>query len=225
MSLRESLSNVKKVNLFITSYLSKIKQICSTLALVDIQILINELFLHALHGLPAEYDTITIALRARKILVTFEELHEKLLDFERNLVRSSFSTIFSITANFVAKSSPHNNYSRSNNALRPRNNSNQLVANNIDAQFAGQNTTGIAHVLLMDIQEISNTQLQTQQPRVKSVPHNNNNNKNWLVDSSTSHHVTQDLQNLFLHSDYDGSEDIMLVGGLLHEGTSTSRET
>ncbi|KAG5607085.1 hypothetical protein H5410_028577 [Solanum commersonii] len=67
----------------------------------------DELFLHALHGLQAEYDTITAALRARETAVTFEELHEKLLDFEQNLIRSSSSTTVPITANFAAKPSYH----------------------------------------------------------------------------------------------------------------------
>ncbi|KAG5601071.1 hypothetical protein H5410_032441 [Solanum commersonii] len=143
MSLRESLSNLKKGNLSITSYLQKIKQICSTLACAGIQISMDELFLHALHGLPAEYDTITAALRARETPVTFEELHEKLLDFEQNLIRSSSSTTVPITANFAAKPLFHNNRSRPNHASRPRNNLNPTdrpASNNFGAQLAGQNT-------------------------------------------------------------------------------------
>ncbi|KAG5578243.1 hypothetical protein H5410_058377 [Solanum commersonii] len=116
MSLRESLSNLKKGNLSITSYVQKIKQICSTLACAGIRISMDELFLHALHGLPAEYDTITAALRTRETPVTFEELHEKLLDFEQNLIRSSSSTTVPITANFAAKPLLHNNRSRPNHA-------------------------------------------------------------------------------------------------------------
>ena len=86
----------------------------------------DELFLHALHGLPAEYDTITAALRARETPVTFEELHEKLLDFEQNLIRSSSSTTVPITANFAAKPLLHNNRSRPNHASRPGNNLNPM---------------------------------------------------------------------------------------------------
>ncbi|KAF3661754.1 hypothetical protein FXO37_12770 [Capsicum annuum] len=189
MSLRESLSNMKKGNLSITSYLQKIKQICSTLASVGIQILMDELFLHALHGIPAEYDTITAALRARETPVIFEELHEKLLDFEQNLVRSSSSTTVPITANFVAKPSPHNNRSQPNHASRLENNSNQFSANNTGAQFDGQNN-------------------QRNRPRVTC----------YLCDKP-SHH---DLQNLSLHFEYDGSEDIILGDGSTSHEAATS---
>lgn len=40
----------------------------------------------------------------------------------------------------------------------------------------------------------------------------NQNNPKWLVDSSASHHVTSDLQNLSVNFDYDG-EDVMLGDG------------
>ncbi|KAG5585120.1 hypothetical protein H5410_045554 [Solanum commersonii] len=120
----------------------EIKQICNTLACDGIQISMDELFLYALHGFPAEYDTIIAILHARETLVTFEELHEKLLDFEQNHIRSSSSTTVPITINFVAKPLLHNNRSRPNHASRPRNNSNSTnrpASNNFGDQLAGQN--------------------------------------------------------------------------------------
>ncbi|RVW61290.1 Retrovirus-related Pol polyprotein from transposon RE2 [Vitis vinifera] len=33
---------------------------------------------------------------------------------------------------------------------------------------------------------------------------------NWLLDSSVSHHISNDLQNLSLHSDYAGPDDIII---------------
>lgn len=68
---------MKKGKLSVNSYLQNIKQICSTLASAGVQISMDEPFLHVLHGLPAEYDTITTALCARETPLTFEELHEK----------------------------------------------------------------------------------------------------------------------------------------------------
>lgn len=40
-----------------------------------------------------------------------------------------------------------------------------------------------------------------------------NKNSNRLLGTRTSHHVTTDLQNLSLHTDYEGPEDIILGDG------------
>ncbi|PHT25081.1 hypothetical protein CQW23_35275 [Capsicum baccatum] len=79
----------------------------------------DELFLQALHELLTEYDTINAPLHARETLATFEEFHEKLLDFEKVFVRSSSSTTVPITIKFTDKPSPHNNHSHPNHALHP----------------------------------------------------------------------------------------------------------
>ncbi|RZS00422.1 hypothetical protein BHM03_00030122 [Ensete ventricosum] len=33
---------------------------------------------------------------------------------------------------------------------------------------------------------------------------------NWIVESGTSHHITSDLQNLSIHNEYGGNEDIII---------------
>ncbi|PON79399.1 hypothetical protein PanWU01x14_011340, partial [Parasponia andersonii] len=42
-------------------------------------------------------------------------------------------------------------------------------------------------------------------PQAHFTSHNNY----WLVDSGAFHHITSDIQNLSIHSEYDGNEDIM----------------
>ena len=52
-----------------------------------------------------------------------------------------------------------------------------------------------------------------------------NDSTTWIVDSSASHHITSDLQNLSLHSNYGGYENIMIDDGngipITHVGSTT----
>ncbi|XP_012845667.1 PREDICTED: uncharacterized protein LOC105965646 [Erythranthe guttata] len=49
------------------------------------------------------------------------------------------------------------------------------------------------------------------------------NNSGWLVDSGASHHITSDLQNLSIHSDYGGNEDIIVGDGSNYVGIFGAR--
>lgn len=46
-------------------------------------------------------------------------------------------------------------------------------------------------------------------------------NPSWFLDSGASHHVTDDLQNLSLHSPYDGPDDIIIGDGTVLPITHT----
>ncbi|KAJ0047753.1 hypothetical protein Pint_17090 [Pistacia integerrima] len=50
-------------------------------------------------------------------------------------------------------------------------------------------------------------------------------NDNWVLDFGATHHITSDLQNLSMHSDYAGNDDIIVGNStgisISHSGSST----
>ncbi|KAL6321737.1 hypothetical protein AAG906_031252 [Vitis piasezkii] len=54
------------------------------------------------------------------------------------------------------------------------------------------------------------------------VAQSNGSNIGWLMDSGASHRVTSDLQNMSLHSEYHGSDDIVIVSTFLFCGERSS---
>ena len=78
------------------------------------------------------------------------------------------------------------------------------------------------HLVLKALKDILSTPWQ---PRANHAILGNNTTLTWLLDSGASHHVTSDLSNLFLHSPYQGSDDIMIGDGsalpITHTGSTT----
>ncbi|KAH0776376.1 hypothetical protein KY290_007787 [Solanum tuberosum] len=224
------------------------------LASVGVHISADEVFLHVVHCLPSEYDSIASSLRARETAIAFQELHDKLTDFEAHLIRRSSQTVAPIMANFAAKppastnrnSNRGTNNSRSNHRNFPPSNQNGNGGRYQGGYSGGQNNRPRVtcqlcdkpshHVkqcrkLLSILSAVTSTRpngsssnfnrSNDQQPKANFAAQSTNADPNWLVDSSASHHVTQDLQNLSLHSEYDGSEDVMLGDGKSHKITHT----
>lgn len=66
-----------------------------------------------LNGLGTEFREISTSIRARESSITFEELHDKLVDFELVLHKSLFPLLmFKLTMSSVAKGKIHNNENR-----------------------------------------------------------------------------------------------------------------
>lgn len=61
------------------------------------------------------------------------------------------------------------------------------------------------------------------QTHVMTATNNTSNNPTWLFDSGASHHVTNDLNALSLHTPYDGTDELVIGDGsclpITHVGT------
>ncbi|KAJ0039048.1 hypothetical protein Pint_22927 [Pistacia integerrima] len=62
-------------------------------------------------------------------------------------------------------------------------------------------------------------------PQANYTASETNNNTNWIMDSGASHHITSDLQNMAIHSDYVGNDGIIIGDGsgilITHTGSTT----
>lgn len=62
------------------------------LALIDVLVTEGDLTIYALNGLRIDFKEISPAIRARETAINFEELHDKLVDYEETLKRESTSS-------------------------------------------------------------------------------------------------------------------------------------
>ena len=82
MTHRQNLASPQQGNQTITDYMQDVKHNIDSLALMNVFVDFDELFILVLNGLSPTYSHISHALQARDILVTFEELFEHLLSYE-----------------------------------------------------------------------------------------------------------------------------------------------
>ena len=104
MHLKSVLTNIAKGTQSITEYLQNAKSIADELAMLDAPKNPKDLTVKFLNGLGDEYKDISSAVRAHDSAISFEELHEKLLNSEALLKQESTRTErLPITANYAAK--------------------------------------------------------------------------------------------------------------------------
>ncbi|KAK2994939.1 hypothetical protein RJ640_013183 [Escallonia rubra] len=102
MSLKERLLNNAHENRSIPKYLQQMQAIADDLALVDNSLSEDVLVLYILTGIDPEFKKITAALQARDTPISFDELYDKLGDYELHLKKDDLTpSIYITTANYT----------------------------------------------------------------------------------------------------------------------------
>ncbi|KAD2392962.1 hypothetical protein E3N88_39939 [Mikania micrantha] len=103
ISLKSKLAKNPKGNRPVFEFLNEMRSIADELALVQSPIDEEDLLVHIINQLGDEYNNITAALKVRKQPVTYPELFDKLVDFERSLKEVASSTLLIATANVTQR--------------------------------------------------------------------------------------------------------------------------
>ena len=172
-SLRDQLARVTKDSRSITEYIHTIRSFSDELATAGALVSNPELIVKILSGLGPEFREISAAIRARDTPISYEELFEKLLDFELFLRHEDAKKLSSTITAAVATPTKFNSNNRNNR--RQTNNSQQWRQNlHPSAPPQGQsnsNSNGIIRCQLCNkIGHIANVCRSRSQNHLKQKP-------------------------------------------------------
>ena len=120
ISLKSKLVKNPKGNRTIAEYLQDMRSIADDLALAQSPVSEEDLLVHVLSQLGEEYGSIVAAIKIRETPLSYPELFDKLLDFERALKEASPpSDSFSATVNYTAKQQGRPSYRHNTDGSNP----------------------------------------------------------------------------------------------------------
>lgn len=124
MTLKTKLSPVNQVNKGINEYLQAVKGLADELAMAQASVTDDDPVIIGLNGVNQEFHLICTTLHGRETSTSYEELHEKLTEFEAVLKQQQ---AYRMSVNFVRR-----NKGPSSNQYRSINNSNNRSNRSIE---------------------------------------------------------------------------------------------
>nr|GME02242.1 Retrovirus-related Pol polyprotein from transposon RE1 [Ipomoea batatas] len=218
--LKDQLKNIIKGGSTVTEYMHQIKRVVDELALLGKPMEHEDLTDKILDGLDSDYQSVIDAVNGRDSIISFEELHEKLINKELALHRAVPPTTFPATAHPTQTRPASIFQTRQPSYPRFTNNSSRPAPKPFLGRCQWCNVQG--HVLFhcsVFRGQYPNVQFPprpTRKQEVKPQAHvaaTSSVAPSWLLDSGASHHVTTDLSNLALHTPYDGTDEVMIGNG------------
>ena len=230
MQLKEELTLIQRGTRSITEYLHAVKALADEIAIIDHPISDDDLTLYVLNCLGLDFWEIAAPIRARESSLAFEELHNLLVGHDAYLRRLEVATQqLVVSANFtkMKHSAPGGIQSWS---FKKHDSSRGPLGSNLSKNFNGAQHDGRRSNNISGRPNYSNRRYQpkcqlcdqlghiakscpqfhSQNVSINCASASNGRDKNWLLDSAASHNITGDLSNLSIHSEYDGTDEVIL---------------
>ncbi|KAL5700957.1 hypothetical protein ACHQM5_026347 [Ranunculus cassubicifolius] len=225
LHLRRELHNVKKGSKSMQQYFLQVKQLADNLAASGNKISETDLQYTILTGLDSSYDSIVASLTAGVSTMSMDDFYSHLLTFELRLEEQVS----------IAQPQPIANVAQKNTQNYRPNNSNKKFFRGSSSKTPNQNNRGYHQRMSPSRSSIEGPcQLcgrnnhsvfncyhrydrsfypHVETPKAYIAAPSSFTDSNWIPDSGATHHLTSDLQNLHLHSSYDGPDQIRVGNG------------
>ncbi|GFY82736.1 hypothetical protein Acr_02g0009760 [Actinidia rufa] len=220
MSLKEQLTATTRGSSPVGEFLNTMRSISDELSIIGEPPSDIDLVVHVLNGLGPAFKEIAAAIRTRDNPISFEDLHDNLVEYENFLKREEVRAVSpTITAHIVTQRSGQSNTSTprhyNNNKASSNNRGNQPFST-FNRGYQGSNHAKRCPRIRPDFSTAPTANYTATAPPQP---------QNWLLDSAASHHVTDDLNNLSLTSTYEGSDAIVIGDStglrITHTGNAT----
>ncbi|KAL5758009.1 hypothetical protein ACOSP7_020620 [Xanthoceras sorbifolium] len=99
MGLIEQLISINRGTQPVANYLATIRSLADQLAMIGEPVPKRNLVLHTLNGLDSEFKELSAVVRDQDTVINFDELYDKLIEYESYLKREEGRTSISLTAN------------------------------------------------------------------------------------------------------------------------------
>ncbi|XP_060671321.1 uncharacterized protein LOC132803098 [Ziziphus jujuba] len=119
LGLKEQLTVISRGTLLVNEYLAKIRSLADEFALIGSPVGNDNLVIYCLNCIGLEFKEMSVAVRAHDAIITFEELHDKLIEYDNFLKREEVrSSSMPLTINSTHTSKSRNHFHRQRNGYQ-----------------------------------------------------------------------------------------------------------
>ncbi|KAJ8769528.1 hypothetical protein K2173_005131 [Erythroxylum novogranatense] len=216
-TLKNPLYALSRENDSIAVYMDRDKRLFDQLVALDVAISEDDLIDHILRGLGPDYRPFTRNIEAKLVSIKFDDLFGLLLSEELQLNNDRVSITPPAVAHFEG---------RQNNTVghRGQGHGNRRAGSSSYAGH-GRSNSGYSRPYTptcFNCHGRGHTNRQcpspnysnyTPKPAANYISSPNAQNKLWIVDTGVTHHLTSELENLGIHSEYSGTDEVTLTNG------------